>query len=298
VARIHHARQTQQDEGELKRAPGGALALYVTPVFTLCVRLQGGDVHCLIRQRECLADDRITLEEGNASLNARPRLINLLDELISRLLQRVAIERAVALLVQPAYVLRRERFQGPGKALAVELGQIRHAQGQPRDGPVLHVGHLVGRQLRRHEGADHAVLIRLGRQDARVVPDRPLLTVAKEQRENARVAVARRVLAAPVGPRQETALEMQGEAHLEDEGAISLLLQRGPLVDDPEAEHARAIAQALHRSRAQLADDAQPHRLRNTNAFLGQLLLVEADREADGAVRDALPPDPLLVGSP
>lgn len=251
-------------------------------------------MHRLIREQERLACDRVALEERDPLGDARPRLVRLLHELVPRLLERLPVEQVIPLPFEPARVRRGQRRQRASESLAVELGEVRHAEQEAVDLPVLDLGHFMARELGRDEGADHAVRVGLRALDARVVPDGPLLPVAEEQREHARIVLARRVLAAPVRAPEEAAPVVERQPHLEDERSVALVLHHSALVDDPEAQHARAVAEPFHRGRAQLAHDAQPRRIANA-AAVRELLRLECHGKANRPAGDALPAGLLLV---
>jgi hypothetical protein len=125
---------------------------------------------------------------------------------------------------------------------------------------VLDVGDFVARDLRGAQRAHLAVCLGDGAQEARVVTDGPLATIAEEEREHARIVVVPGALALAVRAPQEAVLVAEREPHLEHEVEIAILLERRAVVHEEEAEHARAGLEAFHLGGAQLALEAQPTR--------------------------------------
>jgi hypothetical protein len=294
VRRVRERREVHQHEGELEGSPRGQLAVLVARVFALPVGLDRGDVHRLVREHERLADHLVLGEERDARRDARLGALRVSDERIPRVLEALSIELRVALRVEPLAVLLDERRERAAQALGIELREVRHRRHERGHGAVLDVGDFVARDLRGAQRAHLAVCLGDGAQEARVVTDGPLATIAEEQREHARIVVVPGILALAVRTPQEAVLVAEREPHLEHEVEIAILLERRAVVDEEEAEHPRAWLEAFHLGGAQLALEAQPTRAGDTDALL-EGRLVERNLDRDGPMRDAFPRVLLLV---
>ncbi|NUQ33417.1 MAG: choice-of-anchor D domain-containing protein [Planctomycetaceae bacterium] len=287
--------QVHQDERELERPPLGSLGLAVPGVLALAIGLERGDEHGGVGLDESLANRVVLGEERDALGDPRFDAIGFDDQRVARLFERIPIERRVSLLAEPLLVRLDERREGALQRVAVlELGEVPHAEHERRDRLVSDARDLVPRDLRGAQGPDLAVRIRHGLEDTGVVPDGPLLPIAEEQRQHALIIVGGRVLAFAIGPPAEAVRVMEREANLKDVVEVPVFLERDAVVDEKQAEHARARLEAVHVGGAELPLDDEPRRQRDTDA-LAEHRLIERHRDPYRPMRNALPPMRLLV---
>jgi hypothetical protein len=211
----------------------------------------------------------------------------------------VSRSERVALALDPGAVGLDQRREGADQARAVEAGVLAHLGDLDADlvGPVLvaDAADLVARDLGGPQLADLVVLVGAGDVDAGVVADGPLEAVAEGQGEDALVVVVA-VLAAAVRAGEEAVRVAEREADLKDEVEVAVAVERRALVDEEQAEHARAGGQAVDVGVADLAADPQAGRLGPAKPVrAAEDPRIEGDLERAGRAGNPPPADPGLL---
>jgi hypothetical protein len=291
--------EVHEDEGELEGAPARLNVAPVAPILAPAIGLQRLGVHGAIGEREGLADLGVGGEQLDAAADSIPGALGLLHEPVAGLLELVA-DRFAALKLDPRAVGLDQGGQGADEAGAVEGGESAHLRDLNADlrlvGLVADRADLVARELGGPQLADHAVRVGAREDDAGVVADRPFAAVVEGHCEDPLILVDG-VLAAVIGASEEAARVTEGEADLKDEVEVAVAVERGPLVDEEEAEDARS-GEAVDVGGAQLAAEPQAAGALDRDAVApAEEPRVERHLDRLRAVRDALPADlrPLLV---